>query len=361
MRLPRAVRLTIFIVVVIALIAGIVFGVRALLGLKNEVGAPERAKAEAGETILRFNEGYLATDGLTIRCFGSNNRAEPKWTPYSADSRERTVVASSSLIVMYRDDNLHVISKEGSVKFNGVLSGMIELVRCGNNNVAVYLPSEQVVRVMSQTGELVDNISTEGVELIDMGFFGEDLLWVSFLKKDAYTPSTLLKTYQPNKREMGGHSFDDQLVYDVLYSNNTLYVVGTRDVSIINLTTNEVSSKKPLVYGWQLIDSAQIGTKDAGLLFTLAGESASGAPGRLKFIQGDGTEREIHLPAGCIGAFIGTKSIYGIAPDRVYSITFSGVMTEYALKEKIDKAVILLEGNRLMVEMENEMRTMDLP
>lgn len=362
MRLPRAARLTIFIVVVLGVVAGIAFGVTALLGLNKEAGDAERVKAETGEEILRFGNGYLATNGLTVRCFGKDNRADALWA-YSADSHERTVTASAELVAMYRDDSLHIIDGgDGTVKYSGVMDGRIELVRCGADSVAVYLPDQEIVRVISPSGARIDDIASDGAQMIDMGFFGEDLLWMTFLKKDTTTPSTQLKTYQPGKRETGGYAFEDQLIYDVRYCNNMLYAIGTRDVNMVNMTTGEMLTKKPLVYGWQLIDSAQYNSgKDIAMLFTLTGESASGSPKRLKLILGDGSEQEINLPAGCIGAFVGTKGIYGVAKEVVYSAPFSGAMTEHAFKEAIDEAIILLEGNRLMVRIGDEMRMIDLP
>ncbi len=357
MRLPRFARLAIFAVVVLLIIGGIAFGLYALLGGSRQIGATDRIQAELTETVVPFADGYLVSNGMAFRFYGPGNKAEAAWSYTGKDFS-----VSDKLLAVWQDSSLAVLNAKGEVSFNGSLEGPIEFARCGKEAVAAYLPGSGSMRVLSREGGELDTIQTGAMSVLDAGFYSDqDLLWILLLNTSSTQPTTLLRTYQPGKAELGGQSFDDQLIYSIVYNDNKLYAVGTGNVSIVSLASNELLDKKPMTFGWQLIDKEIISGNDVGLLFTLSGESASASPERLMLVRGDGSERQLHLPPGCIAAFVGAKGVWGVAPQKVYFLPFTGNMSEYELDFTISGIGSKLPGGKVILRADNETKILTLP
>lgn len=280
---------------------------------------------------------------------------------YAPDSNARQVTASDRLIALWREDNLHLIGQGYDITYNSSLGSPIEAVRCGLTQAAAYLPDKGEILVLNADGKTVDTIKVNNLTVLDFGFYSEsDLLWVLLLDSGGALPVTHLNTYQPGKQvTTGSYRFSDQIIYKAHFTTAATYAIGTRKITTIK--SSEIQKDTTLIHGWQLLDIVQ-GKDGWRMLFTLSGESASGQPSRLKLVQEGGAEGEVHLPAGCMAAFVSDKQIYGVAGKAIYALPYNGSSTTaYDLPFEITAVHTKLTKNRLIVQVGEEMRLITLP
>lgn len=359
-RLPRVLRLSISAAVLVLLVVAIILLVRVFTGTKaKSIDHITEIAALPQETIIPFNSGYLASNGVRTVCYDGKNKQI--WD-YMPDTSERNVSASDSLAAFWWGDRVSLLDKDEDILYTNSTGSTVDSVRCGISLAAIYMPEKEQLMVLNSadTKTPVQEIAVSGVTLLDYGFYSDsDMLWTLVLDSSGTVPTTHLTTYQPSKATLtGSFPFSDQVIYKALFTGAKTYAVGTQE--IFTIAGGEKAAQTTLVNGWQLMDSAR--TKDDWrMIFALAGEAVSGQPTRLKLVTGDGTEKEVHLPSGCISAVVTDKKIYGIGTSFVHAIATDGSTTLYQLPAEISRVVTKLSDNRIVVQVGEKLGIITLP
>lgn len=366
LKIPRLVRFTIFLLVVAGIVTLLILGVSRLLsGPRGALSEGQISLVKPEEAVQRFGDNYVASDGVRLSFYNKNN--EMAWS-FSPDALEKRFHSSNNLMVVWWGANMSILDGTGARKYDETLKGDISLGRAGAKHVAVYIPGQEkeIVVYSAENGLQADAFPLNGKTLLDFGFYSDqDSIWLLLLDTGGVTPVTTLSTYRPGVSENGLYRFD-QIVYRVVWGPNGLNVIGSRDVTVIGADGETLPNPSPIVYGWQYLDSAE--TRDGvSILFALSSEAVSGKPSRLKLVTNGAvpSEKEIHLPGGCMAAFVTSKNVYGIAPNAIHAVSLDGALTQdYALPETlsgITKVIAKLSGNRILVQAGQETRVLTLP
>lgn len=358
MKIPRPIRFLVFLLLLAGIVALVIVGVRLFLsGTARTSLDGELTSVAIGEEVQRFGSGYIASDGIRIRCY--NERGEMQWDD-GAFSQKCEFTCSSTMVALWRENNLRLLDASGVMKYNKTQASTIELVRCGTQNAGIYMPGteKELLVVNRDTGNVIDEISLSGETVLDFGFYtDQDSLWVLMLDSSGAMPITYLSLYKPGISHMGYCRFD-QVVYKVIPYQGSLYAIGSRDLSVIN-ANGELQTNTVLVHGWQYLDHVEA-KENCIFLFGLTGE-IGGNPTRLKMVQGD-TSTEMHIPSGSLMAMITNKAVYGISSASVQAIPLDGSANQsYALPFEAEAAAGKLSQNRVLLQVGQEMRSISLP
>lgn len=319
-------RVILFSVLAVAAVVLLLFLTGVLGGGARRVGGV-KLRCVASQEIMPFGDSVLFYDGTSLVCLAANG-AE-KWT-YTV-GQDASFDARDNTIVIWSGTQLSILDKNGRSTFDDNVGDVIQFARAGSKYVAVVLGddsasgSSSTLKVMNLEGESKDSESAayQDMLILDMGFFsGGDYLWTTAMDLYGTVPSTQLNTYQVNAMTTGTADLGEMIAYKVIYAGTKLNIISTRQLRTYDYHGTQDTAGTVLVYGWQLIDSAEAGG-NAQLLFAPSRQTTDMTElTELRYLSGK-VDKRFTLPDACVGAAFYGKKIYAFSADSVYRADLS--------------------------------------
>ena len=343
---------------VLAVVVAAVWGLSSLF---RNSGKPVALNARPTDNIQPFGDSVLVYDGTMLSCI--NAGGSTKWTFALGPDADYT--CTSTMVVAWSGNQLHVIDKNGNPTYNDRMSQPIRFGRVGEAYVAVCTGdrTQSTVSVMSLTGALLEHIPVEGLYVLDVGFFSKvQLLWVLSLDMDGGVPVSNLKTFEPGKIIMGGRELSDVLVYSVYPYNNLLMVVDTAKVQAYNYKCVEQTDISPLlVYGWSLRGVRAAGKQTYALFEPMPGTTGSETFSELRLAANESIAT-LRLLSPCFAGGLGEKGVYGFGPNVVFYAPYGQKAFKATyLTYTITDLICMLDGDRAVMAAGDHVFIMKLP
>ena len=251
------------------------------------------------------------------------------------------------------------------------MSDSIQFASAGSGYVAVFVGDidNGVVSVINDAGQIVDNVTISNQTLLDIGFFKtittssaqeQELMWVLGLDTTGTVISTELQTFQPGKLSTGKSSLGENIAYKVYSIGGELEVVTTRQIMHYNYRVLE-QSNPTLIYGYTVEDVKVNGGVTYQLLIP-AQESREGVHINNVRLMYNDVDRVLHLPSECIGAALGTHSVYGFSGNAVYACRFGETsFSAHAMPVNVTAVLGMITDNRAVIASGSEIYVVELP
>lgn len=356
----------------VLLVAGAVFGVRAILKEKDSYGSVAELPFYS-EAVYGYGGGvfYYVADGKL-------NRYDPA-DPENISSTQLavedvTIVSSASLTALYTGASAQILGAAEVVDAGGQILGL----RCGKSHVAIMRQDangDVAVLVYDKNAQLVDAVEQGSMLLLDCGFSsagGSDLMWTLMLDSSGSVPVNALTTYTyaaddsgTVKASMSGvTSVQSQLVEDVLFTDKSIYLSGTEQLIRCDSGVSG-ESWRLLTYGYRLADASTTGARP---LFVFVSRDAQ--PGQWNSVklysadeaaQANATARTVQLPQGALAAMATGGRLAVFTQNKLYLYSSAGTLTkEYELGFGLESAVKLSDNAVLAQTTEGALRLITL-
>ncbi len=252
-------------------------GVGVLLLIK---GGADAAKPQ----LMPFKTGtpYAYTSGAVYYLDGED-MVYDKLDSDDTDTRiplgtgEANISATDGMTIVYNSASAHVVGELYPVEF----AGTVLSASCGHTYFGVLSRDDTgsaKLGVYDKTGAQVDAHAESSAMIADFGFRGEadsEQLWLLTVDTRAAEPVSYITSFSYSgaaPSTTGMTMVIDQLVEDVTFSSNGMYVIGTSDISRYDLSNNQ-RSYHILTYGYKTVSSCVTG--DTAIFLMLARENAS--------------------------------------------------------------------------------------
>lgn len=354
--------LLIWIVVVVALVLFLFFGIRALRQGGGSIGGVATLKALPTHQIMPFGSGVLYYDGMTLAC--ANKAGNNRWTYTVGGSAG--FHTNGERVVAWSANQLYILDGNGKPQYNDQMTNQVQFARVGTNYVAAFVGESDngMVQVLDKEGRNVDNMQVEGETLLDIGFFTSDMneiMWIMGLDTNGTVPSVTLQTYRPGTLAIGSTSLGEQIVYRIYFDNARLHVVDTWQIRTYDYKLKSDNADPTLIYGWYLQDIKQVGRDLAQLLVQTPSSDGVLRATDIRIIMGD-SDRVLHLPTECFGAGLGTKSAYGFSSNYVYACSYgSNSFTAHQLPDTMDRYLGMVDDNCAILASGSDIYLVQLP
>lgn len=286
-------------------------GLGVLLLIK---GGVEAAKPQ--ELPFKPNTSYAYTLGAVYYVDGED-MVYDKLDSDTTDTRiplgtgEANIVATDGMTVVYNSASAHVVGELYPVEF----AGTVLSAKCGHTYFGVLSRDDTGVAklgVYDKTGAQVDSHVESGAMIASFGFRGEsasEQLWLLTVDTRAAEPVSYITSYSYSgaaPSTTGMTMVIDQLVEDVTFSSNGMYVLGTSDISRYDLTSNQ-RTYHILTYGYKAVSSCVTGDKAMFVLLPRDRASDIENGGMLKE-EALGTEIAVKLISAPQGEGVGAET-----------------------------------------------------
>ncbi len=359
-------RMAIGILVVFALLAVVVaYALRS--ANRTEVGRVTRIGATLNQNIMPFGDDVIFYDGTTLHCVAGTGGN--KWSYQVGPNADYD--ASGNTITAWSGNDLYILNDRGSLIYNNKMSDDIQFASAGENYVAAFVGDADngIVNVINKNGQTVDNIAIENQTLLDIGFFkavtsssaqATELMWILGLDTTGTVISCELQTYHPGKLMMGNSSLGEHLIYKIFDIDGVLNIVNTRQ--IMHYTYRVVEESSPtLIYGYTVEDVKTVGKETYQLLIPAQEQNQGMEINNVRLIYGN-VDKVMHLPGECMAASLGTKCVYGFAPNAVYACRFNDTtFTTYSLPVQVTAILGMISDNRVIAASGSEIYVIELP
>lgn len=348
----------------LALVVVAAIGIFLLIQSRNTFGTVAELPFTADDQWAYTGNGfyYIAADKL---CYYDLNDPE-KASSLQLSTAEVTLVSSDSITAIYGGAAVHIVGAAEMIDAGGqVLS-----VACGKQHIAVLRQDAEdaaTLLVYNAAGALVDTIASGTALLADFNFGttgGSDVLWTLSLATSGSVPVSTITTYtygEAGATMSGVITLQSQLVEDVYFTANSIFVVGTNHLLRYD---KQITSEayRLLVYGYRPLDLSTGGTRP---LFLFADRAAE-TPGAVRLIScADGTLSEetmrmVSLPTGTHSYFVIGGRFMAVTDTAVYTYNTSGdLQSTTELEVACDEAFKLSES-RILLRRGPQMRLMTL-
>lgn len=347
------------ILLVLALVAigAIIFVV--VQGRQGVLLNPKQLPFQAVNSYAMTGNGVVYING-TVIYYNDMETGKTNW--YNDLALEGIqVAASDSMIVIYTDDSIQVLSPTGmaignKIQFN---SKVISAV-CGLRYFAVLTEDAQGRQSMTiadtQGGTQQEPVALEDDFVFDYSFYGtNDQFWMLSGNMEAPILISTVSLYSAGGQSVTGViQIQEELISDVVIGSDYLYLAGTT-----NLFAFESGQEKlrDLIYGWEVLDT---NTVDKANYFLIRAEQDAPVVGqtveaRLMTLPKVSNDVSFRLPANCLNAFLYSDKIVAITTNRVYIFDLKGnLLRDYSLEgdfisaEKIVNDRLLLNNGTNM-------------
>lgn len=319
-------RRTILVIGLIAVVL-VIIGVRFLSNLSGSSDITATPLSISSHyNVKPFGKYVLYYDGMSLHCVTTTGGT--RWSVQLGQDADFDT--DGNHVVAWSNSQLYVIDSGGATTHSDNLRSNIQFARIGTHFVGIVTGEDAAphLYIIDLNGNPIDQEvnAYNGYMLLNMGFFGADGKYMWTLSFDVYgsVPDYTLTTFQVGQKNTGSLSLGDALVYSVLYDNQNLKVVSTRQMRTFDYRGTENIQEAALVYGWRLIDDYLPIKGNLSMLF--APETQTGAQyqvGELRLISGN-TDTRYTLPSSCIGANVVDKSIYAFGDTYIYKAEAGG-------------------------------------
>ena len=310
--------------VVIAIILVIILVILGI-GVLRQAGSPNKASAVrlpclSSQNVTPFGEYVLYYDGVSIFCITTSGSVRWNYTIGAGASFS----VGPKAVVAWVGSQVHILNQDGRSTYNDNLGQTVQFARIGQKYVAAVIGEDTKPRLVIKDleGAPVDeeaDLFTNRM-LLDVGFYGEEGQYIWTLSMDVYgtVANTILNTFEVGQMNTGEIYLGDSLTYRVIYDNQKLRVVTTRQMRTFNYRGVEVADATTLVYGWKLVASEEQKKGDAYILLAPYAQTTNQyAIQEVRLLTGS-TDRRYTLPSVCVGAAVYNKAVYAFSADYIY-------------------------------------------
>ncbi len=309
------------------LIAIILVAVIAVLiiGVVRRSGEPSEAKAVmlpclSSQNVTPFGDYVLYYDGAAIHCITTSG--SPRWS--FVIGAGASFSAGPNAIVAWVGSQLYILNQNGQATHNDNLGQQVQFARIGAKYAAAVIGEDTaprlVIRDMNGTpiDEEADAFSTR--MMLDVGFYGNEgqYIWTLALDMFGTAANYVLNTFEVGQMNTGEISLNETMPYKVLYDNQKLRVVTTRQMRTFNYKGVEEANSSILVYGWKLVASERPEKGDALLLLAPSAQTTNQYAIREVRLLSGTTDKRYTLPSACVGVSVLNKTIYAFSSNYIY-------------------------------------------
>ena len=252
------VRLSVCAAVFLAIVFGLFFGVRSIVRSITTVSQDwEKLDIQTQGELTPFQDGVLHFSDTALTYYKSNGSTA--WS-LPVNTNRLTMHVSDSHIVINTAQLLDVLKSDGTTVLNySVPAGNITDLSVGKNHIAMQLTKEgqPAILVIDMNGNIVDEVSFVGKNVLKFGFNEQDLLWVLSLNTSAGKTLSQISIYQPGQSMKCAYNVSDQLIYDVAFGADRLYLFGSTKCLVYNYVGDKIS--ETMVYGWRVEEARTVG------------------------------------------------------------------------------------------------------
>lgn len=309
--------------------------------------------------IYPYEDGILCVDGYLLSCYDSNgvflySADLPEVDMKASRSGDRTIVWSDTIAQVFNESGINLLQKQ---LFDMGDDSKILMGRCGSQYfvLATIEEGQYRARIYDLEANDVDTILFSELSLLDLGFYGEtgNQLWSLLLDYHGTVPISKMRTDQPGKSITGSIRVIDQICYDVVPLDRTVYTIGTHHIQSYTYTNKKLSEQ--LIYGWTMQD--YITTKDAvSFLMGPAETSQVMTPlSSLWYLGDDASQYQMSMPSGIMGAMLTQDNIYAISVQGVYEFKIgSDKQKFYKMPFKIDELTTIIKSKAFVLKSDDK-------
>ncbi len=295
------------------------------IGVLRQAGKPSEAAAVklpclASQSVTPFGEYVLYYDGMSIFCITTSGSVRWNYTIGAGASFS----VGPKAVVAWLGSQIYILNENGRSTYNDNLGQPVQLARIGLKYAAAVIGEDTKPRlvIMDLNGAPVDEEADafSSRMLLDVGFYGDDGQYIWTLALDVYgtVANTVLNTFEVGQMNTGEISLGDSLTYKVLYDNQKLRVITTRQMRTFDYRGKEDTAATILVYGWKLVASEAQKKGDAYMLLAPYSQTTNQyAIQEVRLLTG-ANDRRYTLPSACVGVAVYNKSVYAFSSDYIY-------------------------------------------
>lgn len=352
------------------LIAGVVWGVAALVRERDSFGAVAELPFGSDAVYAFTGKGfyYIRGENLVYHDLEDPNAGRNM----KLGTTDVVMRASSAQAALYSGSSVQILGVGGTIDAGGTVLA----IRCGATHTAVMRQDAlgaAAVLVYDASGALIDMIEQGRELLLDCGLRETstgDMLWTLMLDSSGSVPVNTITTYTyevdgggtPRASMSGVMTVQGQLVERVVFTQKSIFIAGTSHLIRCDAGVSG-EAYRLLTYGYRLADYSAAG---ASPLFVYAARDAQGPVSRVKLYgaaEGDtalATAREVYLPEGTVGFLAAGGKLYAFTRDTLYAYGATGAaLANYPLGFACTGAV-KLDEKRVLAASEGAARLITL-
>jgi len=318
-------------VLVLALVAGAVFGIRAFTR-RNNIDIGQTISISTDAQVKPFGNQFLYLANMTIYCVSP--QGDTQWTiPLERDDAPYDVMGDYLCVADTDALKTYKRAKDGTMElyYTKSLQGLLmDDVVCGKKHAALLTDTRDTLYVLDDAGSQIDTITLSGQTIVNLGFFSsQDLLWVISIDTQGGAPTTNVHIYEPARATIAMQRFSDELVSTLVIDSQralaltmgTQYITGI-DVS---LSGQNVKADATSIYGYQYV--CDNGAADVSIVLAPAAQLLRQSVSDLYLYRG-GKLSAISLPTQCQAFAITEKFLYAANTSTVYRMDHTGEVLE---------------------------------
>jgi Predicted hydrolase of alkaline phosphatase superfamily len=321
----------------------------------------------AGQSVKPFGEYVLFYDGVSIHCLTSTNTV--RWSLAIGEGAKYNV--GEKAMVAWLNTQMYILDYEGRPTYQDTLGDVVQFAAIGKKYAAAVIgpDTNPTLVVRDLQGTQVDQ-ETEAFKdqlLLDVGFYGDQgqYLWATLLDVYGTAPNMTMKTFEVGKKNTGESMLGESVPYRILFENNRLRVITTREMRAYNYQGIESATDAMLVYGWRLVNAYTPSKGDAMMLFAPTEQTGSQfSISELRLLSGN-RDRRYTVPTACVGAVVNSHGIYAFSSQYIYYAKTNSQRFEpyeFPIKNKqVTEVIGLLEGGKVLLACGDEVFVVTLP
>ncbi|MDO4567658.1 MAG: DUF5711 family protein [Clostridia bacterium] len=294
--------------------------------------------------------GFYALSGTSIYYY-DDRRVELN-TVRNVNNPDVKLVVSANIALIYTNTAVYVMGSDSPVE----IGGSILDVKCGKDYIAVYredAAGAQTITLYTSSMEEYETLSFDGVYALDFGFdlSRSETLWTLDVDTQSSAPVSTIRTYDLGRRAASGIvTVQNQLVEDVFFTDDCMFVVGTSTIRCVDRTRNSTNYTLPC-YGLKLHDWSYSGDS---VLMIFRDRGAEDYTKLTLYSMTDDDEstarrRTMTLEEGALGVFSMSARLVVVTPDEIVRYrSNANIDTEKEFDAQIT-SVIKLKVGKLLV------------
>lgn len=280
------------------------------------------------QTSSVYNKkGVMYISGDSLICINSSGKKIWSSQVFAIDA---SLSASDNYVVAFKEQTVQVFKSDGKSLFLKNIAQNIIKVICGKNYIGVFYSitdentqTQNYLLVMNLSGEEIETIPFESQNILKYDFYSSaDELWALSLDTTGVTPTCEIVTYKPGKAITGNIKLTENIVENIYFNNNFMYVYTTNYLSTYDLYGALQNSI--LIYGWR---ADCISVIDGAPRFMCLKRSTDEHT-IMRIVTPGVSDTQINLPGGITNITTYGNKIYCIGLNKIYRYNISGVQEQ---------------------------------